>query len=266
MLRNCSEECAKTLLLKAKPQVTLQKEDLLVPGQLCTDVYILITGSLQITLPYDDGGGGVQEEMAPMECAAQGRGSGCATGDRPAARAGLADRSRCTGKGAAAASSAPLKGDRLRFRVVEKTGHIVGLSEPFQQPTMYPFQVSALKTSQMIYLQKQDLADVLSVFTGRDADAVCHVLRSDFLMCWETLKPRTNQERQLGTDSFIRSADTGIAAKQARELQDLREKLADFDTRLEACNASLAKVHSTTSLLPQMHSALQALVAAHAAP
>ena len=32
MLRQCSEECAKTLLLKAKPQVTLQKEDLLVRG------------------------------------------------------------------------------------------------------------------------------------------------------------------------------------------------------------------------------------------
>jgi hypothetical protein len=125
MLRGCSEECAKTLLLKAKPQVTLQKEDLLVPGQLCTDVYILITGSLQITLPSDDGGGNV-EEMVPvsaMECAQPLRGSACATGDRPAARGGLADRSRCTGKGAAAASSAPLKGDRLRFRVVEKAGH-----------------------------------------------------------------------------------------------------------------------------------------------
>ena len=66
MLRSCSEECAKTLLLKARPQVTLQKEDLLVPGQLCTDVYILITGSLQITLPSQDDAG-VDDPGRPMQ-------------------------------------------------------------------------------------------------------------------------------------------------------------------------------------------------------
>ena len=93
------------------------------------------------------------------------------------------DLTRAASKGVAAASSASLKGERLRFRVVEKHGQIVGLSEPFQQPTLYPFRVSALKTSQMVYLQRQDLADVLSVFHGADADSVIQVLRADFLMC-----------------------------------------------------------------------------------
>ena len=78
---------------------------------------------------------------------------------------------RQTGKCAAAASSSALKGERLRFRVVEKPGQIVGLSEPFQQPTVYPFRVMALKTSQLVYIQRQDIADVLSVFHGGDAGA-----------------------------------------------------------------------------------------------
>ena len=133
MLRGCSEECAKTMLLKAKPQVTLQKEDLLVPGQLCTDVYILITGSLQITLPSQEDVGSVEEVLPALPSSATefsspvnpSRSSSCAAAAdaRSAARSGFAERNRCTGKGAAAASSAPLKGERLRFRVVEKPGH-----------------------------------------------------------------------------------------------------------------------------------------------
>ena len=44
MFRSCSEECAKTILLKARPQVCLQKESLIEPGALCTELYILMTG------------------------------------------------------------------------------------------------------------------------------------------------------------------------------------------------------------------------------
>jgi len=273
MLRNCSEECAKTLLLKARPQVTLQKEDLLVPGQLCTDVYVLVTGSLQITLPTAEDAGDEQLAAAAADFPPTGACTGKRLGSCPpgvsTADAKMASRttdklSRTTGKGAAAASSSHLKGERLRFRVVEKPGQIVGLSEPFQQPSTYPFRVTALKTSQMVYLQRQDLANVLSVFHGADADNVCQVLRSDFLMCWETLKPRAGQERNSLADSFMRSADAaGIAAKQARELGELREKLSDFSTRVDSCMQSLSTVQAQTAVLPQMQSALKALVKAH---
>ena len=155
---------------------------------------------------------------------------------------------------------AALKGDRLRFRVVEKPGQIVGLSEPFQPPSTYPFRVAALKTSQMVFIPRQDLVDVLSVFHGPDADAVCQVLRSDFLICWETLKPRGRDKSALEGSKYI---DAGLAAKQARELADLREKLIMFDRRLDGCLESLSTVQAQTSLLPQMQAALKALVEAH---
>ena len=256
------------LLLKAKPQVTLQKEDLLVPGQLCTDVYILITGSLQITLPSAEDIAG--EELAFSSTTADQFGLSRNLGsDRPQGpgadpkMTGRSTGSRITSKGAAAASSSHLKGERLRFRVVEKPGHIVGLSEPFQQPVTYPFRVSALKTSQMIYLQQQDLANVLSVFHGADADHVCQILRSDFLMCWETLKPRAGQERSSMMDSFTRSADASVAAKQA--LGELREQLGKFDHQLAECVQSMSAVQQQTAVLPQMHQALKTLVEAHSA-
>jgi len=169
-------------------------------------------------------------------------------------------RTTMHGKGSAAAS---LKGDKLRFRVVEKPGHFIGLSEPFQQPIMYPFRVSALKTSQMLYLQLHDLADVLSVFAGADADAVCQVLRSDFMMCWETLKPRGDHRSRGHDESITKFSD---AAKQARELSELREKLSAFEGRLDSCIDSLSTVQQQTAVLPQMHAALRAIVDAHTPP
>ena len=253
MLRCCSEECAKTLLLKAKPQVTLQKEDLMVPGQLCTELYILITGSLQVTLASAD-----EDDQLAKNVLAGGPSNRATMRESTARHTG--NRATMHSKGSAAASSSHLKGDKLRFRVVEKPGHFIGLSEPFQQPIMYPFRVSALKTSQMLYLQLHDLADILSVFAGADADAVCQVLRSDFMMCWETLKPRGDHRPKGHEESFTKFSD---AAKQARELSELREKLSAFEGRLDACIDSLGTVQEQTAVLPQMHAALRAIVDAH---
>ena len=68
----------------------------------------------------------------------------------------------------------------------------------------------------MLFIHRTDLADVLSVFHGQDADAVCHVMRSDFLMCWETLKPRGG--RDTSSDTLAKISDSALAAKQAREV------------------------------------------------
>ena len=96
-----------------------------------------------------------------------------------------------TAKSTAAASSSSLKGQRLRFRVVETPGQVVGLSDPYQKPPPpYPFTVLALKTSQTVYIEAADLADILSTFHGSDADTFCRMLRAEFQMCAETLKPR----------------------------------------------------------------------------
>ena len=219
LLRACSVECAKTLLLKAQPQVTLQKEEVLIPGQLCAELFVLITGSLQITLPGEDG---TADRYEAEDQRRTGRGASMAPSGAPA-RA-FSSRAPSSAADAAEPRSSPekLKGDRLRFRVVEKPGQIFGLSEPFRQPTTYPFRVTALKTSQMIYISRADLADVLSVFPGADADAVCHVLRSDFAMCWETLKPRAGAPTPA-------PADAVLELRQARELGELREKVAAFE-------------------------------------
>lgn len=250
----------------------------MVPGQLCTEVFILITGSLQVTLPSTSvaagGAVGAEDSLAEgssvsgpnslMPCSrttAKARSTMTECSQGGGARTTQGPRSTTTGRGGAAAA---LKGERLRFRVVEKPGHIVGLSEPFQPPAIYPFHVSALKTSQMVSLTRQHIADVLSVFHGCDADAVCHVLRSDFLMCWETLKPRGDRGSiTTGEAAIFRSADAGLAAKQAQELGYLRDKVSAFEGRLDECIAGLSAVQAQTSVLPQMKEALRALVDAH---
>ena len=119
------------------------------------------------------------------------------------------------------------------------------------------------------------IADVLGVFHGSDADAVCHVLRTEFMMCWETLKPRTT-DLHAGSASGVHAGGpsgdsrrpaaqdaSAIAAKQSQELGELREKLESFESRLDGCIASLASVQEQTKVLPQMHAALRAIVEAH---
>ena len=209
----------------------------MMPGQLCTELYILQTGSLQVYLPQED-----------MEESRHGN-------------------SRHTGRG-----GTPLKSSRMRFRVVEKLGHIVGFAEVFQQPAIYPFRVTALKTSQCLYIHLHDMADVLSVFHGADADHVCQVLRSDFSMNWETLKPRDTSPNGRRTGSvgegmprnpLFPGSGTDEAASRRRELTELRDKLTSFEERLDGCINGLSTVQDQTSLLPSMHAALRALVRAH---
>jgi len=230
LLRSCSEECAKTILLKAKPQVCLQKESLLEPGALCTELYVLITGALQITLRQlaDDGGD-----------PSVGRESRTSEG-RLVSRKGL-------------------KGDKMRFRVIEKPGQVVGVSDPFLRPTPYPFHVTALKTTQMIYISRQELADVVSVFGGEDADNICKLLHADFNMSWETLKPRT----VTGGQSVGEKNDTVCARTHRKELNELRNRLEGFESRLDACLSTLSIVQVQSSVLPQMQQRMQMIIAAH---
>ena len=114
MFRSCSEECAKTILLKARPQVCLQKESLIEPGALCTELYILMTGALQVTLPHDDADPAREATITK----------------------GMESRNT-TKKG--------LKGERMR--ILEKQGQLLGVSDPFQRPTPFPFHVTGVCTS-----------------------------------------------------------------------------------------------------------------------
>ena len=52
-------------------------------------------------------------------------------------------------------------------------------------------------------------------------------------MCWETLKLRSNHGADPQGLDATRYTDSALAAKQARELEQLRGKLANFDGRLE---------------------------------
>lgn len=91
-------------------QVCLQKERLLVPGQLCTELYVLSNGALQITFPG----------IASKGCEADGGGAACR--ETMAGRDTMSpDQSRKTRMDRRAMG---LKADRLRFRMCEKAGQV----------------------------------------------------------------------------------------------------------------------------------------------
>jgi len=55
IFQRVSHECVRVMLSKLRSEVCLAKETLLAPGQLCSEVYLLVRGVLQ-GQPVDDGG------------------------------------------------------------------------------------------------------------------------------------------------------------------------------------------------------------------
>lgn len=96
-----------------------------------------------------------------------------------------------------------------------------------QRPVLYPFLVVSIKMTQLVYLGRQELSDVLSVYEGADSDHVCSVLQAEFNMCWDTLKPR-GASAELGPGWMehrvgpARGVGAAALQKQADEIDELQ--------------------------------------------
>ena len=154
----------------------------------------------------------------------------------------------------------------------------MGLSEPMQRPIVYPFLVTALKTTKLMTISSADLRDVLATFHGADADSLCECLRADHKMSIETLKPRRGRAAPMavaseaaaaaagpkGADSRVNGGDTSAAGAEL-ELAELGlGKLGAFEEQLGSCFSTLESLQAQTSTLPAMKSLLADLVKASA--
>ena len=110
----------------------------------------------------------------------------------------------------------------------------------------------------MLYVSRQDLADVVTVFSGEDADSICQLLQDEFTKSWETLKPRGGGGMAVDQKNGGRSAK-----KQRKELSALRDQLETFESRLDVCLSSLSGMAQQTLQVQQMQQTLQDIVAAH---
>ena len=63
IFQRVSHECCRVMLSKLRSEVCLAKETLLAPGQLCSEVYLLVRGVLQ-GQPGDDGDGGKKKTFS----------------------------------------------------------------------------------------------------------------------------------------------------------------------------------------------------------
>ena len=112
-----------------------------------------------------------------------------------------------------------------------------------QRPIVYPFLVTALKTTKLMTISSADLRDVLATFHVADADSLCECLRADHKMSIETLKPRRGRaaptavraerrrRRNRGADRRVNGGDTSAAGAEL-ELAELKGKLGAFEEQL----------------------------------
>ena len=153
-----SLECAKQLLLRLQPAICLQKEVLIARDQLCHELYVLISGAVQVAASSSAAEG------------ALGAGIGGDDGSPVEAEAGM--RSSRTSSGA--------NGRGLKFRMVERMGALVGYVHPYERPvTRYPFVVTAVKQTSLVSISRAEIAEVLALYGDADTKRLLHVVQSE---------------------------------------------------------------------------------------
>ena len=142
IFQKVSHECVRVMLAKLRSEVCLAKETLLAPGQLCSEVYLLVRGVLQ----GQPGGGDEpgEKKKGGMSCALPFPYPLPPHTPYP--------------------SPSPLPtGMKGKMKPIEKTGSLVGMRDPFEKDFRYPFHVVAVKQAQMVALSSKDLLEVFAM-------------------------------------------------------------------------------------------------------
>ena len=128
LFSKCTEECAAQLLIQMRPQICLENDDAVVPGQVFDEVFFLMRGALRVSGDPRDSGDtlpGARGMVSKQEGRNSGYNSGSAAAPAmapAAARAGrsAAMRSRSSSESARASEACPSLASRRGRRTVSR--------------------------------------------------------------------------------------------------------------------------------------------------
>jgi len=218
IFQRVSHECCRVMLSKLRSEVCLAKETLLAPGQLCSEVYLLVRGVLQ-GQPGEEGDGNKK-----------GKGSGKS---------------------------------KMRPWMVEKTGSLVGIRDPFEKDFRYPFHAVSVKQAQMVALSAKDLLEVFAMDNRADIESICEVLEKEFNDISQALVKNTVDAagdaagaRRSSAGGRRRSSSGNVtpvaSGATMTDHEEVHSRIGVIEETLRMCDSEIRSISEHLHLLPQL--------------
>jgi len=167
------------------------------------------------------------------------------------------------------------KSAKLRFRAIERTGSIMGLRDPFDKDFRYPFQVVAIKITQVAALAGEDLLDIFAMDNRSDIEVICEVLDKEFVDMNNALDKgkgplqrrasQTDQVQKATAQSMERrkserrssSASSLFERDGSWEEEELHVRVGTIEQAVRACFSEIKATKQELDLLPSLCEKLQ---------
>lgn len=263
-LRAFEQPVLAELVTLLHPMVCLQKETLLAASDVCTQLYLLVQGSLQAAAA-----------ATPEARQSKGGNSFLKTG---AAAEDTGSPKKKGGNNRASTSGWKAK---LQVRVVETPGAVVGFAQVFEQPRTLPFNVTALKRSVLLVLEQGPLRKLLRMVGSAERAVVVGEIRDQHENVLESIKAKGTSSGRItkpdpdasfglsgsltdasGADAKLQrakvGAKAGIASRSEGGDTALGEaRISALEAQVAACSGAMAQLRAQAAAIPAIVRALE---------
>lgn len=216
----CSEQLRLQILTLLKPGIALKKQALVLGGHFSATVYVLIKGTLQVSIAQ-----GFEEES-------QG------------------ERSQST--------RAPSKGrsfkDKLKVRMLERTGAIIPHAfNIYEGPKASAFNVSSVLQSRFVTFDAKELVRILDQHDEFNSEIVAGALSKEYLGLVDSLKGRSLGKCNSGAIDVSVDVQPTISLKaracNIMEMNSTRSKSVEVTKKLETLERGVEDLSNRIALL-----------------
>jgi len=233
----CSEQLKLSILGILKPGIALKKENIITGGHFGSTAYILIKGSLNVTLSPNFGEP-VEEEKSSVG------------GGRP---------SRATSmRGGKMGKLGGTFKEKLKSRMLERPGSMIPPESIFVGQRPSPFGITAVIQTRILTFDATELARMLDSYEEIDQDIVCEALEKEFNGLIDSLKgkPSKNQASSDDTNASQRTSGGSPVRKNRKPgpqptPQDvLQERVTKLEGDIEKLTEEMDLLKQSTEVLP----------------
>mmetsp|Transcript_11355 Transcript_11355/g.29036 ORF Transcript_11355/g.29036 Transcript_11355/m.29036 type:complete len:685 (-) Transcript_11355:410-2464(-) len=214
-LQRVSMGCAKQLLTKSSTQVCLKNEFLVGYGQMARELFIVIKGALQVSIPNN-----VRKQ---------------------------------TMGGDTSSRKSMSKKPNMTFRIIDRTGAITGLWKPSKNDLSYPFEIIAKEFTTMLNISRPALMDIMGNFSSTDRNEITEYLDDEHEVTMSALKvtgKRTTSVRTSKASSRNSAAENpGAQAPSEEEESNAPLTLKDAKGKFETLQNTMTGVNLTVNQL-----------------
>jgi hypothetical protein len=192
-------------MMKAVVQVCLKNEYVIGHDELVKELFIVIKGSLQISVPNSSKGKG----------------------------------NKNFGGGNDPRASRASKKNLLQFRMLEKQGAITGVWNPYDNQLRYPYEVQAKEFTTMLNISRQGLLEIMGIF-DQDRPKILATLEKEYELVQTALRFGKG-----ALSASVRNSSARIEEPEPEEDEDVVEHRAQQKAQMLEVKATLEGIQSS---------------------